>query len=265
MRLVFDMYILLLRNRSFTRPMPLQTISVRVLLLSCDTRTVEALRHSMEQASMLVEVCFDEAAALVKLSQSECEAVVIDFKDKKTSHDFLAKIRGMSSHRRVIAFAVLDSDNDVEEAFRAGANFIFERPLFPRIVARTLKAAYPLMLQERRSHFRYPLRTAIHVAGESIPQFQATTVNISERGIALETEVPLKIGSKLELQFTLPGASYFTKMRGEVCWNDNCQRVGVQYIQVPPAIMEQLQEWLSVYLQHSYPAGRRKIGFALTK
>src|ERR1051326_643485 len=102
MRLVFDMYILLLRNRSFTRPMPLQTISVRVLLLSCDTRTVEALRHSMEQASMLVEVCFDEAAALVKLSQSECEAVVIDLKKKKKSHNFLAKIRGMSSHRRVI-------------------------------------------------------------------------------------------------------------------------------------------------------------------
>src|ERR1044071_153001 len=167
--------------------MPLQTISVRVLLLSCDTRTVEALRHSMEQASMLVEVCFDEAAALVKLSQSECEAVVIDFKDKKTSHDFLAKIRGMSSHRRVIAFAVLDSDKDLEEAFRAGANFIFERPLFPRIVARTLKAAYPLMLQERRSHFRCPVEIPVKITCESMPEFQATAINVSEGGICLLT------------------------------------------------------------------------------
>src|ERR1041384_6887037 len=162
-----------------------QSIPVRVLLLGRDAGTVETLRRSMEHASMLVEVCFDEFTALEKLSRSECEAVVVDFKDKKASQNFLAKIRGMGSHRRVIVLAVLDFDNDTEGAFRAGANFVFERPLFPRIVARTLKAAYPLMLQERRSHFRYPLRTSISVTGEFFSEFQATAINISEGGVAL--------------------------------------------------------------------------------
>lgn len=206
---------------------------------------------------MTVDVCGDETTALNKLSRSECEAVVIDFEDKKGNQDLLKKIRGMSTHRRVIVLAVLDADNDIEGAFRAGANFVFERPLFPRIVSRTLKAAYPLMLQERRSHFRCPLQFAVHVTPESGPLFQATAINLGEGGIALQTEVPLPIGVGLQLRFVLPGTSLSIKVHGKIRWNDACGRVGIQFLHVPSVIVEQIQEWLLIWLRRS-ACGKRQ-------
>jgi len=237
----------------------LGNVPARVLLFNCDAGVVEVLRRSMAQVAMLPEVCCDEASASIRLSRSECEAIVIDLKERTTNQEFLKKIQGMSAHRRVIVLAVLDADNDIEGAFRAGANFVLERPLFPRIVSRTLKAAYPLMLQERRRHFRCPLQFAVQITLESKRLFQATALNVSEGGIALKTDVPLHPGQGLQLQFVLPGTSRSINIWGRVGWNHASGRAGIQFSQVPSAIVEQIQQWLLIWLRRSVCESRRPV------
>jgi len=230
----------------------LQRVPVRVLLVSRENAIVEALRRAMEQASMIVELCVDRTAAANKLERLQCEAIVLDFRDKESSRDLLAVIRATKFHRRMIAMAILDSDNDVEEAFRAGANFVFERPLFPGIVARTLRAAYPLMLQERRSHFRCPIQLKVTITSESLPEFLAAGVNISEGGICVQTDVALRPGTKIRLLLTLPWMSAPIGLSGEVRWHDGGRYVGIQFLHLPPAVLRDLQQWLAVNLQHFF-------------
>jgi hypothetical protein len=73
-------------------------------------------------------------------------------------------------------------------------------------------------------------------------EFIASSINISEGGMALDGAVPLQIGERLDLRFKLPGTDAAMKLTGEVCWYDHDGRVGLHFIIVPEHIKEQIQD-----------------------
>jgi CheY-like chemotaxis protein len=230
-----------------------KAISVRVLLVSDDIQTVDTLCHFMERMAMHVEVCPDIASATRKLCRGKFEAVVVDSKNPAETLELIKTPREMTSHRGAVVLAILNSSNEMPDAFRAGANFALVRPLLTPILMRTLRAAYPLMVQERRRYYRCPAQLPIHISGVSRPEFVGTSVNISEGGMALTTSVPLKVGEKINLKLTLPGAEGTATMGSEVCWTDNAGRVGLVFVQVPATVLEQLQTWLAHRLAECQP------------
>jgi CheY-like chemotaxis protein len=229
-----------------------KAISVRVLLVSGDTQTIDTLCHFMERMAMHVEVCSDISSATRKLCRGKFEAVVVDFKNPAETLELIKTPREMTSHKGVVVLAILNSSNDMPDAFRAGANFALVRPLLTPILMRTLRAAYPLMVQERRRYYRCPVQLPIHISGVS-RDFVGKSVNISEGGMALITSVPLRVGENINLRLTLPGAEGTATMSSEVCWTDNAGRVGLVFVEVPATVLEQLQTWLAGRLAECQP------------
>jgi c-di-GMP-binding flagellar brake protein YcgR len=145
--------------------------------------------------------------------------------------------------------AILNSNDEMPDAFRAGASFVLVKPLSSQVLMRTLRVSYPLMVHERRRSFRCPLQIPVYVAVGSGPELTATSANISELGIAL-TKVPgLKAKDKVVLLLTLPGTDVTTKINAEVCWRNDTGSAGMEFVNVSMAVKEQLASWLADKLE----------------
>jgi len=225
------------------------TAGVRVLLVSGDIQTIDTLCESMGKMSMHVDICSDFASAANKLCHSKFEALVVDFKDRAEALDLLKKSRQMTSHKASVVLAVLNCNEEMPSAFRAGASFVLVKPLSPAVLMRTLRVSYPLMVNEKRRSFRCPVRVPVYVTIGSQTEFMATSVNISEVGIALTNSPGLQVGDRVTLRLMLPHTQADAKITAEVCWCNPAGSAGMEFIQVPAAIKEQLVSWLAARLE----------------
>ena len=225
------------------------SISVRVLLVSDDIQTIDTLCQSMEQMAMHVEVCSDIGLAGRKLCHAKFEAVVVDLNKMAEGLELIKKPREMTSHKGAVVLAILNNENEMPVAFQAGANFVLAKPLLQPLLRRTLRASYPLMVREKRRYYRCPLQISVPISSAARQEFVATSVNISEGGMALASPVRLQVGEKINLKLKLPGTENAEKISSEVCWADDTGRVGLEFVQVPVRTMEQLQNWLSDRLE----------------
>ncbi len=229
---------------------PTDKIVVRVLLVSRDIQTIDTLCFFLEKLAMHVEVCSDIGAATGKLCHSKFEAVIVDFNPVEEALELIKKTRQMTSHKASVMLAILNGDDEMPSAFRAGASFVMVRPLTPATVMRTLKLANPHMVREKRRNFRCPLSIAVYVTGASRAEFMATAANISEGGMALLNAPALQVGERITLRLTLPGAQVFMRVSAEVCWSDKAGKAGIEFVAVPRLLKEQLVSWLTIHLEN---------------
>jgi CheY-like chemotaxis protein len=232
-----------------------ESASVRVLLISRHIQTIETVCHFMQQMAMHVETCCDFEAAMRKLCHSKFEGIIVDLNEKEAALDFLRKLRGLTSHKAAVTCAILNYGHERAAAFQAGANFVLERPLSSSSIIRTLKAAYPLMVRERRRYFRCPIQIPISITVGSAPEFAGTSVNISEGGIAITSPSKIQVGDKLKLRVHLPGQPESLLLTGEACWSDAAGRSGIQFSGLSSTVSQALQSWLSEQLEEIMPTG----------
>jgi CheY-like chemotaxis protein len=235
-----------------TKPSP-ATIGVRVLLVSGDIQTIDTLCESMEKMAMHVDVCSDFASATSKLCHSKFEALVVDFKERAEALDLLKKSRQMTSHKAAVVLGILNSNDEMPAAFRAGASFVLVKPLSTTVLMRTLRVSYPLMVNEKRRSFRCPVQIPVYVSLGSQPEILATSINISEIGIALTGSTGLQVGDRVALRLTLPHTQAAAKITAEVCWCDPAGQAGMEFVQVSAAVKEQLVSWLAARLEEYLP------------
>jgi c-di-GMP-binding flagellar brake protein YcgR len=160
----------------------------------------------------------------------------------------------MTSHRSTVVIAIVDSNDDTLNAFRAGANFILERPFLPGVLTSTLKASYSLMLQERRRYFRCSVTIAVSLTSASGAMQVASTINISENGMALSVGAPLAVGERFQLSLDFSGTGESARMTADVCWADDKDRVGVEFVEIPSVVRARLRTWLFERLRQSSAA-----------
>ena len=226
---------------------------VRVLLVSADIDTIDTLCELMGKMTMHVEVCSDFASAARKLCHAKFEAIVVDFKERAEALELLKKSRQMTSHKAALVLAILNCNEEMPAAFRAGASFVMVKPLSPAVLMRTLRVSYPLMVNERRRSFRCPMQIPVYVSVGSQPEFTATSVNISEVGIALSSSAGLQVGDRVALRLTLPHTQTAAKISAEVCWCNPAGCSGMEFVQVPTPVKAQLVSWLAARLQEYLP------------
>lgn len=230
---------------------PAKNLGVRALLVSADIQTIDMLCYYMGKLAMHVDVCSDFASATRKLCHAKYEAIVVDFKETAAALELLKESREMTSHKAAVVIAILNGNDEMPSAFRAGASFVLVKPIPAAVLVRTLKVSYPLMVNERRRYFRCPVRIQVQVSGGSRPDFVAATLNISELGIALTNSPALQVGDRVVLQLTLPSPAVSATISAEVCWRNNEGGAGLEFVQVPVGVKEQLKSWLGARLEES--------------
>jgi DNA-binding NtrC family response regulator len=221
-----------------------ESIAVRTLLVSHNADTIGFLSQQMQQLTIEVDTCRDAESAMGKLCRAKFEGILIDFELGHEAHRILEKLRGLTSHRHAISFAIVEKEADAAAAFRAHANFTLKRPFSASSVVRTFRASYPMMFREKRRYYRYPITVRTYIKYEDGPEFVAESLNISETGMAITSSATVRVGSKIRLKLELPAMPEPVLASAEICWANENGRAGLRFIDVNPELIERLQLWL---------------------
>src|SRR5260370_2101253 len=112
--------------------------------------------------------------------------------------------RNWSSNEPAVLFSVSDNQAETTDAFKAGSTFVLRRPLSAASIDLSLKAAYGLIVRERRRYFRCPMETPVVILRTSMPTVHGHTVNVSQGGMYITTSASLPPRDHVHSHSTLP-------------------------------------------------------------
>ena len=222
------------------------------LLVSSDPATIQQVSLALQDFSISPDTCQDAASAGLLLKSRKFDAVIVDLQLGGQSGQILDEVRLSSSNQTAVTFGISDRNAGATASFRKKSQFVFERPLTPQSINKTLKPAYGLILRERRRYFRYPVSIPVTIQRENKEKVRCSSVNISGGGMALGTQVPLLPGESVQIQFTLPDHAAQFLAKSTICWSKTGQ-FGVRFVTVSEEDKSQLQTWLSEKLEQTLP------------
>jgi hypothetical protein len=222
------------------------------LLVSDDVGVIEEFKIPLRQLFISSDVCRDGTAAIGLLNRRKFDAVIVDFQLGRDSGMVLDELGLSASSRTAVTIAISVGEAASTATSRKKAGFVIERPLSPLSVRGVLKAAYGLILRERRRSFRCPISIPVVILRPDVPDVRCDSVNISEGGMALSTFVPLKPGERVQVQFTLPDHTASLSVESTICWWKT-GHIGVRFISLSQASTSELRDWLSGKLEATLP------------
>jgi hypothetical protein len=221
----------------------------RALLICNDSAAIQQVAEGMQQFAIATEVCNKVSIAFRLLDRQKFEAVIVDSELGKTG-EVLEQVRLSPSNRTAVTFAITASEKPA--SLEIQPTFVMEKPLSARSVGRTLKAAFGLIVRERRRSFRCPT-TIPAVVLTNCKETNCRVVNISEAGMAIADSPSLKPGEQIRVLYTLPGQHVRFTVKSEVCWCDEKGRAGLRSLLISSEQKSALQEWLAAKLEEDLP------------
>ncbi len=216
---------------------------MRSLLLSQDPEMIEVLQCALDDLGIGVDVYAVAPWAGEEISAHRYDAVIVDF-DVPGGDEFLRGVRGANSGTRALTFAIVNRDFGLPGAFAMGANLALQKPISLESARSSVRAAYGLIMQERRRYFRFPVETLVMVSLDEHTSVVATSTNVSEGGMALKCDHDLALESSVKLSFSLPGASGKLDAHATVVWKDPLGRAGIRFDRLSSNSIEALSEWI---------------------
>ena len=146
---------------------------------------------------------------------SQARLVLVDGRDPR-AYEVLRTLRNDPSTRRLSLAAVVDhpSRDDEQRLRDAGANVVLAGEPIPFLWDQWLEEL--LSVPPRRA-VRFPVRLEVwqRRLGQVGPRL-GWTVNLSTRGMLLETQEAMEIGATLDIQFQLPHDGHAVQAVGQV-------------------------------------------------
>jgi c-di-GMP-binding flagellar brake protein YcgR len=122
------------------------------------------------------------------------------------------------------------------------------------LINQTLRAAFGLVVRERRRYFRCPIEVPALVRSRQPEDLLCQTVNVSEGGIAIIAPATLNSDSPAFVRFSLPGRQSQIFAETKVCWRTRDGLVGLEFHSLASPEKSELQEWLARKLDETLPA-----------
>ena len=219
------------------------------LVVCADSNAVEVLSQILKDLSIGVEHCGEISAAAPRLAAQQFDAVVIDCKDHMAAVDFIGSLRRLPLNKGTLVIGLVDGREQVRDIFGHGANFIVYKPVTPERASGSLRAARGLMAREKRTKLRVALHAPASIAYGSAENVAATLLDLSEDGLAIQSERRLPPRCKVYFQFNLPGGKSSVRLSGDVVWQDSSGRVGIRFVDVPQTSRRTLNEWIKASLE----------------
>jgi DNA-binding response OmpR family regulator len=220
-------------------------MELRSLLLSQDPEMIGILQMALEDLGIGVEVYPTAPWAGEDVAGHRFDAIIVDF-DVPGADEFLRGVRKTHSNTHSLTFAIVNRDTGLPAAFAMGANLALQKPITVESARNSLRAAYGLIMQERRRYFRYPIETLVMIGPDDHTSIVATSMNISEGGMALKCDRELQLNGLVKLTFSLPGVKGEIEAGAMVVWTDPMGRAGIRFEKLSLGIREKLSEWVLI-------------------
>ncbi len=214
------------------------------LLVARDPNLLRVLTTTLNQLVIESSVCPDAEEALDWLHRTKFDSVLVDCVEfDADAVRVLQSVRRAEPNSHAIVLALVDQDPPAPRS-ELGANFVLERPLQPDLLARSLRAARSLMIQERRRYFRHPVDlSASLIRGHN--EVRVTMTNVSSGGLAFRTEKPLNVGWSGQVEFTLPEVRLRMECQGEIVWLNERREGGIRFTAISPKQQQPFADWLA--------------------
>ena len=223
-------------------------MEMRSLLLSQDPDMIDVLQRALGDLGIGVELYSTASWAGEDVRQHKFDAVIVDC-EVQGATEFLDKVRKTACNSRSVTFAIVNSDTGLPAAFQMGANLALQKPITVDRARSSLRAAYGLIMQERRRFFRYPVDLPVQISPDERTVLRATAVNISEGGMALKSDSDLQLNGLVKLSYYLPGIKGEMEMRAAIVWKDPMGHVGLRFEALSVTTRQRLSEWLLAQAQ----------------
>ena len=229
----------------------------RALVVAADLRLITQFSDALKAIDVVATNTNLVREALELIHGKKFETFVFDTAMDNTFLDLLSEVR-LSSNSHAVIFAVATPGLLCETARTAGANFVLETPLTSESINRTVKAAYGMIVRERRRHFRHPVKLVVTVRAAVTGDIVGETVNLSEEGMGIRIPYALGIGTEVLVRFKLPGHATEIIARASLNRNGENGMAGLRFLQMPNSMKGLLHEWLSLRLEETIPSLGRK-------
>ncbi|HEX3740506.1 MAG TPA: PilZ domain-containing protein [Terriglobales bacterium] len=225
------------------------------LLLSNDQDTVRVVSRVFKDLEVDMDHCGETFTALSQAIEHHYDAIIID-DAMDEPHLALQKLMELPSCSTSVRIVLADPAAALHPVFRASTQVVLYKPLSPDRVRHGLRAVRNLMTRERR---RGNSRISTTLAARMSPAHargtgkQITITDLSETGAAIRCDLDqLPASGGVTLDFSLPSESEIIHTTGELVWQDNKERAGIRFLDMPSHARKQLARWIK---EHPTKAG----------
>jgi CheY-like chemotaxis protein len=227
-------------------------LSMRTVLIVSDGDMTPELERTILWRSDIERVFEDAPGAVETAARVRPDLVIIDGGDLRVATAVLRDLR-RSPDSQGAALAVVTSTTystaDEDALRRAGANVVLTGPVDESLWDWRLEG---LLALPRRREFRVPVTfTVWSESGASSPPTAAVGLNVSLRGLLLESIQPQDVGVTLDLTIQVPQGGPIEGV-GRVVWvtsgGGRCH-AGVEFVNLPGDGRERLRRFMEVEVE----------------
>ncbi|HWF06078.1 MAG TPA: PilZ domain-containing protein [Candidatus Angelobacter sp.] len=218
------------------------------LLLCNDTQALQVIDRTFEDYSVSTFFCMNGPTAAVSANQRKFDLLMLDFDEPGATDliDFRATdVWGYPS----VVIAMASDPESMKDVLHKRVHFTLQKPFTPALMANTLKAGYSLIVHEKRTSFRHPVRmqaTASYLDGSArLPIENAMVQDISQTGLRLQSDSTVPKDAVVFVDFKLPENQTTISLIGKAMWSDTQGRAGIQFRFVTPLELKNLRDWLT--------------------
>jgi len=223
------------------------------LVMCREAQVTESIVESLRPLAIRPEICDQAVAANNLLDRQKFEAVIVDLRLGEEARLVMGHLRFSRANHTAVTFTITSGDPAQEAGARPDSTFVLQRPLSVATISPILRAAYGLVVRERRRYFRCPVAIPVYVDAQGPKELLCQTVNISEGGIAIRCPTNLDADVPLRVRFSLPDRSSRVFAETKVCWRGEGKLVGLAFQFLQPLQKSELQEWLARKLEETLP------------
>lgn len=220
---------------------------LRSLLLSSDRDTVRVVSRVFKNLEVDMDQCGETFAALSQALEHRYDAIMVDDASEEP-HVALEKLIAMPSCGASVRIVLADHGKVLHPFIRANTQVVIYKPLSPDRVRQALRAVRNLMTRERRrgnGRISTTLTARMSPSHARGPGKQIVITDLSETGAAIRCDLDLLPASGgVNVDFSLPGEPELVHATAELVWQDNKERAGIRFLDMPSQARKQLSKWI---------------------
>jgi len=217
------------------------------MLVSNDAQTLCTIDKTFEEFGVAGDVCLNTPNARKMLAERPVDLLTLDF-DLSGAMELMDIYSDGTTKRPAAVIALTRQGSLIKEALNQRVHFILQKPFTPDLMAKTLKAAYGLIVKEKRAAFRYSVKidavANVTEGGDKRRLASVIVDDVSLTGLCFRTSKPVFKGTTVSVDFCLPGSGHRLHSIGRVMWSDNGQ-AGILFESMTHQDSTVLKRWLA--------------------
>jgi CheY-like chemotaxis protein len=176
------------------------------------------------------------------LKAEKFDTVIIDCDEDPNGLELLASLRQDQAHAKTVAVGITSNVHEMQQLFDSGATFVLSKPLPLEDARRILRISKGVITRVVRRFLRLDVGD---MATATLGDAQESIIlNISQRGLAVQSAQPLKRGQMIYVSFLMPGTFDLIEGMCEVMWADIVGRSGLEFRALAEHMQNKMSKWV---------------------